>query len=116
MALDPDPERDAEVERFLVRQTELAGQFVDPNLLGQVLRQSLLSRSPWGGAPSILACSSTISRSDWIPSSAMARRNALRKADFRTANSRHPASGHPASGPAHSHAPLPGASRSTTTT
>jgi hypothetical protein len=33
MALDPDAERHAQVERFLVRQAELAGKLVDADLL-----------------------------------------------------------------------------------
>jgi hypothetical protein len=40
MALDPDAERHAEVERFLVRQAELASQLVDADLLWHRLLRS----------------------------------------------------------------------------
>jgi hypothetical protein len=36
MALDADPELDAQVERFLVREPQLTGKLVDADLLGQL--------------------------------------------------------------------------------
>jgi hypothetical protein len=36
MALDADPEADAEVERFFVREPELSCELVDADLLGQL--------------------------------------------------------------------------------
>jgi hypothetical protein len=36
VALDADPEVDAEIERFLVREPELTGKLVDADLLGQL--------------------------------------------------------------------------------
>jgi hypothetical protein len=42
MALDPDPQRFAEVERLLVRQAELSSELVDTDFLRQLLVQSSL--------------------------------------------------------------------------
>jgi hypothetical protein len=42
MALDPDPQGFAEVERLLVGQAELASELVDTDLLRQLLVQSSL--------------------------------------------------------------------------
>jgi hypothetical protein len=42
MALDPDPQRLAEVERLLVRQAELSSELVDSDFLRQLLVQSSL--------------------------------------------------------------------------
>jgi hypothetical protein len=43
MALDADPEPDAEVERFLVGEAELSGELVNPDLLLRQLLVSVLS-------------------------------------------------------------------------
>jgi hypothetical protein len=41
MALHADAEADAEVERLFVREAQLSGELVNPDLLCQVLLQSL---------------------------------------------------------------------------
>jgi hypothetical protein len=41
VALDPDAQREAQVERFLVRETELACKLINPDLLGQLLTDPL---------------------------------------------------------------------------
>jgi hypothetical protein len=41
VALDPDPERVAEIECLLVGKTELSCELVQPDLCGQVLSQPL---------------------------------------------------------------------------
>lgn len=43
VALHPDSERVAEIERLLVGKTELSCELVQPNLCGQVLSQPLRS-------------------------------------------------------------------------
>jgi hypothetical protein len=55
MAGDTDAEIQAEVQRLLVSETELASQLVYADLLGQVLRQSLLGAPPTAEPLSILA-------------------------------------------------------------
>jgi hypothetical protein len=45
MALDPDAEADAEVERLLVGEAQLSGELVDPDLLCQVPASVLRHRN-----------------------------------------------------------------------
>src|SRR5205085_2902531 len=58
MALDPDPQGLAEVERLLVGQAELAGELVDTDLLRQLLVNPLLVRSARGCLSSHTPCRS----------------------------------------------------------
>jgi len=84
VALDPDTETEAEIQRFFVGKAELACQLVDPNLLGQLLDQSLSTGGHFEGtAVSILARIPIASRSA-IPAPGWsgapnARLNALRR-------------------------------------
>ncbi len=106
VALDTDPERDAEVERLLVGEPELACKLVDPDPCCQVLCQVL---SPAGGRScsnfSILPRLARVVRSGSMAEPPTSVRKAREKARFRAAASRQSAD------PAHSHAPRPGNDR-----
>jgi hypothetical protein len=80
MTGDPDAEVEAEVQCLFVGETELACQLIYANLLGQVLRQSLLGATPTAAPVSILARSSTVSRSAMTMSAATGTRKARLKA------------------------------------
>ena len=103
MALDTDPERDAEVERLLIGEPELACELVDPDPRCQVLCQVL---SPAGGRYcskfSILPRRARLVRSGSIEALSTSVRRARENARFFSAASRQ------APDPAHSHAPRPG--------
>lgn len=107
MTGDPDAEVEAEVQCLFVGETELACQLIYANLLGQVLRQSLLAATPTAPPLSILARSSTVSRSAITVSRATGTRKARLKACRCAACSRHRSAGNPATSPPQSHAPRP---------
>ncbi len=109
VALDTDPERDAEVERLLVGEAELACELVDPDPCCQVVCQIL---SPAGGrycsVSSILPRPAQAVRSASTAERSTSVRRARVKARVRPAASRQAAE------PAHIHAPRPGRDRPST--
>ncbi len=125
VALDPDPQRLAEVERLLVRQTELTSELVDTDLLRQLLVQSSLdsycprvlilphppvipglSRADRSCMPSVpLEAAASASRNRSTASRSTGARRALENPSRRWARSTQRIDS------AHSHAPRPGRSR-----
>lgn len=112
------PHRQAEIQAFFVGQAKLACQLVNPDLLGQVARQSLSSSSCLvAAAPSllsILACSEAIASSTPTSASLISARNARPKAPRRQAFWMHSGWANSGSPSLQSQAPRPKPLRSTT--
>ncbi len=114
VTLDTDPEIDAEVECFFVRESELTSELVDPDLFPR--RQELPQSLPLGAAStaapsSILARSDAIARSASISTAAIGPRRARSRPDRRSARSTQASRKAPEAGSRQIQAPRPGSLR-----
>jgi hypothetical protein len=116
VSLHPDAQRVAEVDRLLVREAELLGELVDPDLSCHARGQPFIGIEPPGSRRATSKCGTPVrTETRSVPRSEAGTAPTGRRSARATARVRIARRAHSAERSAHSHAPRPGAWRSTTT-